>query len=248
MTGFLMVMGFLAAFIDAIVGGGGLITVPALMCTGMPLIDVLGTNKGASVMGAVTSFVTFVRSGKVNLGLIKYLFPCSLIGSAVGVFAVKLMPADILRPLVIVMLILVTAYSLFKKDWGETQSYCVMTKKMLILCMLVAFIFGFYDGFFGPGTGSFLIFSFIWLGFDFIMAAGNARALNFASNMAAAILFGSLGAIKLSYALPMGIAMIIGAWCGAKMALKKGTAFVKPLFIIMTVILIGKQLWQLIGG
>lgn len=243
---FVMVMGFVAAFIDAVVGGGGLVTVPALMCTGMPLITVLGTNKAAAVMGAVTSFIAFVRSGKVDMGLIKYLFPCSLIGSAVGVIAVKHVPSDFLRPLVIIMLIAVALYSVFKKDWGMSQKFVALTKKQLYLSMIVAVIFGFYDGFFGPGTGSFLIFSFLFIGFDFITAAGNARALNFASNLAAVFLFFFIDAINFSYAIPMGLSMIAGAYIGAKTALKKGAAYVKPLFIGVTLVLIGKQIWDLI--
>ena len=242
---FLMGMGFIAAFIDAVVGGGGLISIPALLCTGLPPLTALGTNKMASVMGAFTSFFTFIRSGKVNMGLIKYLFPLSLIGSAAGVLTVRLIPPDFLRPLVLIMLILVAIYSVLKKNWGSESTYRGMTARMLILSGLTAFIFGFYDGFFGPGTGSFLLFAFLLVGFDFLGAAANARALNFASNIAAAVLFSYFGAVDFSYALPMGGAMIIGAFCGARMALSKGAAYVRPLFILVTTVLIGKQVWDL---
>lgn len=243
---FLMVMGFIAAFVDSVVGGGGLITVPALMCTGLSPVTVLGTNKVAAVMGAFTSFVTFIRSGKVDFSLIKYLFPCSLFGSAVGVFTVRLIPPDFLRPLVIVMLIAVSVYSIFKKELGKDYTYSGMTARKLLLSALTAFAFGFYDGFFGPGTGSFLMFSFIMIGFDFVIAAGNSRALNFASNIAAAVLFSYIGAVNFAYALPMGAAMIVGAWCGARVAIRKGAAYVRPLFVGVTIILIGKQLWDLL--
>ncbi len=242
---FLIVMGFIAAFIDAVVGGGGLISIPTLMCTGLPPIQVLGTNKMASVMGAVTSFATFIRSGKVNMPLIKKLFPISLIGSGIGVITVQMIPSDFLRPLVVVMLILVAIYSICKKDWGNSSTYTGMTHRMLLLSMLTAFIFGFYDGFFGPGTGSFLLFAFLCVGFDFIGSAANARALNFASNISAVALFIYFDAVNFSYAIPMGIAMIIGAFCGARMALSKGTGYVRPLFICVTTVLIGKQLWDL---
>ena len=245
MVGFLMAMGFVASFVDAVVGGGGLISVPALMCTGLSPVTVLGTNKVAAVMGAVTSFITFIRSGKVDFGLIKYLFPCSLVGSAVGVFAVRLVPPDFLRPLVVVMLIVVSIYSVTKRDLGIQSTYHGMTRRKLILSALTAFAFGFYDGFFGPGTGSFLLFSFLLIGFDFIVASGNSRALNFASNIAAALIFSYVGEVNFSYALPMGAAMIIGAWCGAKVAIRKGAAYVRPLFLGVTIVLIGKQLWDL---
>ena len=242
---FLMVMGFMAAFVDSVVGGGGLISLPAMLFTGVSPVVALGTNKVASVMGAFTSFAAFIRSGKVNFDLIKILFPLSFIGSLTGVIVVRQIPPDFLRPLVVVMLIAVTIYSLVRKDWGETSTYHGMTKRMLYISSAVAFIFGFYDGFFGPGTGSFLLFAFLCVGFDFLGSAANARALNFASNIAAALLFSYFGVVNYVYAVPMGIAMIAGAWCGSKMALTKGVGYVKPLFIIMTTVLIGKQIWDM---
>lgn len=243
---FLIFFGFMAAFVDSVVGGGGLISVPALMWTGLPPVTVLGTNKVAAVMGALTSFVTFLRSGKVDGWLIRRLFPFSLVGSAVGVVAVRLVPSEILRPLVVVMLTFVLIYSIVKKEWGRDATYAGMSRRLLVLSVLTAFGFGFYDGFFGPGTGSFLLFAFLMIGFDFVGAAANARALNFASNIAAAILFSYLGEVNFSYAIPMGVSMIVGAWCGARVALAKGVGYVRPLFIIMTAVLIGKQILELL--
>jgi uncharacterized membrane protein YfcA len=196
-------------------------------------------------MGALASFVTFVRSGLVNGWLIRRLFPLSLIGSALGVIVVRQISPDILRPLVIVMLCIVLLYSIFKRDWGRENHFPGVTRRILLLSMGIAFAFGFYDGFFGPGTGSFLLFSFLLLGYDFLGAAANARALNFASNIAGVTTFLLFGLVDFSYALPMGISMILGAWCGAHMALRKGTGYVRPLFILMTTVLIGKQLLDL---
>ena len=196
-------------------------------------------------MGALSSFLTFIRAGKMDTALIRKLFPVSFLGSAAGVMLVRQMPSDFLRPLVLVMLIAVAVYSVVKKDWGTENVYHGMTRKMFVLSLAVAFVFGFYDGFFGPGTGSFLLFAFLLAGFDFLGAAANARALNFASNISAALIFSYFGAVNFSYAIPMGIAMIFGATCGAKMALKKGTGYVRPLFIFMTTVLIGKQILEL---
>jgi len=238
-------MGFIGAFIDTVVGGGGLITVPALMCTGLSPLQVLGTNKGAAVIGAATGFYTFVKSGKVDGGLIKKLFPLSFLGSAVGVLVVRQVPPDFLRPLVVVMLIAVLLYSLFKGEWGKDSTYQGMTGKLFLLSCVISFVFGFYDGFFGPGTGSFMLFAFLMVGFDFVGAAANARALNFASNLAAVLLFGLIGAIDFSLAIPMGLSCALGAFCGAKVAISKGVGYVRPLFICVTTVLIGKQLWDL---
>ncbi|SHK91509.1 hypothetical protein SAMN05216582_1241 [Selenomonas ruminantium] len=244
-TAFLIFFGFMAAFIDSVVGGGGLISVPALLWTGLPPVLALGTNKCAAVMGSLTSFITFVRSGKVDIYLMKRLFPLSFLGSALGVFVVQMVPPDILRPLVIIMLIAVLIYSIGKKNWGKENKYAGMSTRLLFLSGIVAFSLGFYDGFFGPGAGSFMLFGLLMVGFDFLGAAANARTLNFASNISAVIFFGALGQIDFSHAIPMGLAMIAGAYCGANMALKKGVGYVRPLFITITTILIGKLVYGL---
>ena len=243
---FLIVAGFVASFIDSVVGGGGLIMVPAFMLAGLPPVIVLGTNKVAGVMGSFTGALAFLRSGKADIELLKILFPMSLIGSIFGVYTVQLLSPDFLRPLVVVMLVLVTLYSVLKKDWGIESTYQGMDNRKKMLSVLAIFAFGFYDGFFGPGTGSFILFSFLCIGFDFIGAAANARILNFASNISAALVFSYLGLVNFYYAIPVGIAMVFGALAGTHMALTKGATYVKPLFLTVTTALIGKQIWDLL--
>jgi uncharacterized membrane protein YfcA len=242
---FLVAAGFVASFIDSVVGGGGLISVPALLWTGLPPSVVLGTNKLAGTMSSMTSTISFMRSGKVDLKLVKYLFPLSVIGSTLGVVLVQQIPPDFLRPLVVVMLGMVLVYTLFKKDWGQASSYRGTTVRTVVLAGLVAFVLGFYDGFFGPGTGSFLLFAFLMLGFDFVGAAGNAKVLNFGSNIAALVTFAMYGSIDYAYGIPMAVAMIFGALVGSRVAIRKGESYVRPLFLFMTTVLIGKQLWDL---
>ena len=243
---FLMVTGFMASFIDSVVGGGGLISLPALLLTGLPPTMALGTNKMASVMGSCTSTLSFLQSGKINIHLIKFLFPLSFIGSALGVITVQQIPSQFLKPLVIVMLLIVTVYTFTRKEWGDTSTYQGITKKTAYLSGLAAFSIGFYDGFFGPGAGSFFIFAFLMIGFDFVVAAGNSKALNFASNIAAVFTFIYFDSIHYYYAIPMGVAMIFGAIVGSKLAIKKGAAYVRPLFLFMSMILIGKQIWDVL--
>ena len=238
---FLIATGFIAAFIDTVVGGGGLISLPALLFTGMPPVTAIATNKVAASMGATVGFASFVRSGRVDFSTIKFLLPLSFIGSICGASILKLIPSDFLRPLIIILLVAVTIYTLTKKNFGQIATFHGMSKKMWILSAVAAFIFGFYDGFFGPGTGTFLLFAFLWIGFDFIGAAANARGLNFASNIAGALFFISSGIVDFTYALPM----VVGAFCGARMAIAKGATYVKTLFIIMSVVLIGKQVIDL---
>ena len=242
---FLMLAGFIAAFIDSIVGGGGLISLPALLWAGLPPAVALGTNKMAAVMGAFTSTVYYLRSGKIDFKILKYLFPITFFGSVLGVYIVSLISSEFLRPLVVIMLVVVTIYSLVRKDWGGESTYEGMTVKRALIASVAFWAFGFYDGFFGPGTGSFMMFFFLCIGFDFISSAANARILNFASGIAATLAFAYLDLINYAYALPMGIAMIIGAFLGTKAALTNGTKLVRPLFIVVTAILIGKQLIEL---
>jgi hypothetical protein len=244
--GFLALFGFIGAFIDAAVGGGGLITIPALMWTGLPPVVVLGTNKVAASMGSIFSFLTFIRAGKMDIALMKRLCPLSLIGSFAGVLLVQHISSEFLRPLIIIMLVLVFLYTLFKKDWGKESKPQAITGRKMVLCLFMAFGLGFYDGFFGPGTGSFILFGFIMIGFDFIFATGNAKAMNFASNIAAAILFSFFGNVDFTYAIPMGVFMILGAIAGSKVAITKGVSYIRPLFIIVTAVLIGKQIMTMI--
>lgn len=236
-------MGFIAAFIDSVVGGGGLISVPTLMWAGLPLLNVLGTNKVASCMGACAGFLTYLRSGTIDKKIMRVMFPLSFVGSIIGVFVVREIPPDFLRPLVVVMLIVIAIYSVAKKNWDADKISA--SRKNYLLGVVLIFVLGFYDGFFGPGTGSFMLFLYLMMGYDFLEAAANARAANFASNLAAVIIFMSLGLVNFSYAIPMGCGMILGAYFGAKMAISKGAAYVRPLFIGITIILVGKQLIEL---
>ncbi|MTT32518.1 TSUP family transporter [Terrilactibacillus sp. BCM23-1] len=241
---FLIFAGFLAGFIDAVVGGGGLISTPALLFTGLPPNIALGTNKLAGTMGALTSTLTFIRSKKVDFHLIGRLFPLTLIGSFIGVMVVHIISPEILKPLILILLALVTIYTIFKKDWGTISKYKGFTLSRAILFGLIIFTLGFYDGFLGGGTGSFLLFSFLAVGFDFLHAAGNAKILNFCSNIMALITFICLGSVNFQYGIPMAISMIIGSWIGANVAIRKGSSYVKLIFIVVTILLIGKNLFS----
>lgn len=243
---FVLIGGFFAAYVDAVVGGGGLISVPVLLATGMPPALVLGTNKLAGTMGSLTSTISFIRSGHVEMKTALKLFPLSAAGAVAGTYVLQLIPSDFLRPLVVFMLIAITAYTLFRRNWGAKSSFAGFTRKSAVLIAAAAAGLGFYDGFFGPGTGSFLLFAFLLLGLDFVRAAGNAKVLNFGSNVASLAAFIALGSVHYGVGLPMGAAMIAGSWLGSRMAIRKGSAYVRPLFIAVCVLLVGKQMWELV--
>lgn len=243
---FLVIVGFAAAFIDSVVGGGGLIAVPALMFTGLPTNMVLGTNKLGGTVSSLTSTVSFLFSGKINGKLVLLLFPLSFIGSALGTYTIHLVPSTFLKPLVVGLLIVILIYTLLKKNWDGSGQQVRFTFVRGLATAVCAFALGFYDGFFGPGAGSFLLFLFLMLGFDFVGASANAKVLNFASNVASLASFFWLKSVHLGYGLPMGLAMIAGSLVGSQVAIRKGSKYVKPLFIGITAILIGKQIWDML--
>ncbi|MFD3447606.1 TSUP family transporter [Microbacteriaceae bacterium 4G12] len=241
---FLVACGFLAAFIDSVVGGGGLISIPALLFVGLPPSAAIATNKLAASMGSFTSTIYFIRSKKVDFSLVKKLFPLTIIGAIAGTFVVRYTSSAILKPLVLVLLIIVAIYIMVKKDWGAVSTYKGVTKGKKFLFYAVILALGFYDGFFGPGTGSFLIFAFLMIGFDFIRAAASGRILNFASNITSLIVFLFLGAVHFEYGLIMGLSMVAGAYVGSNFAVKKGVGYVRILFLIVTLLLISKNVLE----
>ena len=237
----LFFFGFIGAFINAIVGGGGLITLPALLFVGLPPATAIATNKLAASLGNFTSTMTFLRAGKIDLKMLGPIVPFVFIGSMAGAFTVHQVDSEVLRPLVLILLVAVLIYTLIKKDFGKVgkEGKAVGKKKAAGLLLLIGL--GFYDGFFGPGTGSFMIFVLLFMGFNFIEASGSSKLLNFTSNFAALIMFLFLGAVNLTYGFIMGAAMILGAFAGSKIALSRGTEFVRILFIIVTIVLILKN-------
>ena len=171
--------------------------------------------------------------------------PLSFLGSALGAYVVYLLPERLMKNIIVVLLVAVAVYTYRRKDWGDHSTAENLGLAALLGAITMAFGMGFYDGFFGPGTGSFLIFGFLFLGFDFVTAAGNAKALNFASGLGGIFAFAMSGTVLWQHGLIMGIAMVVGAFFGSRMAIKKGAAYVRPLYLAVTTLLIGKQVCDL---
>ncbi|HGZ7959698.1 TPA: TSUP family transporter, partial [Staphylococcus aureus] len=223
----IILFGFIAAFIDSVVGGGGLISTPALLAIGLPPSVALGTNKLASSFGSLTSMIKFIRSGKVDLFVVAKLFGFVFLASACGAYIATMVPSQILKPLIIIALSSVFIFTLLKKDWGNTRTFTQFTFKKAIIIAALFILIGFYDGFVGGGTGSFMLFVLLVFGFDFLSAAGNAKVLNFASNIGALVLFMVLGQVDYVIGLIMAISMIAGSYTGAHFAIKQGVGYVK---------------------
>mgnify|MGYP001028704782 FL=1 len=233
----------LAGFVDAIVGGGGLILLPALFATfpSAPPATLLGTNKSASVWG--TAMATWQYSRRVQMRW-QAMLPAALAGvsgSFAGAWAVTVIAPDFLRKLLPLVLLAVLAYTLAKKDLGRHHAPRLAARAELLAASLIGLAVGFYDGFFGPGTGSFFVFLFVrLLGYDFLNASAAAKLLNVATNIAALILFTAKGHVWWHFTLPLALANVLGSVLGTHMALKHGAGFVRGIFIVVVGALILK--------
>lgn len=238
---FVMVGGFLAGFVDSIAGGGGLISLPVLLAAGMPPHLAIGTNKFSSTFGAAMSAWQFWRAGKVDVHLMKRALPCTFIGAATGCISMLYLSAQWLQPIIIVALIGTVIFVCCRgSSIGAVNTYQGETAKNLALAMAAAAAIGFYDGFIGPGTGTFLIVAFASLGFDFIIAAGNAKVLNLMSNVTSFVLLVYWGKILYTYGIAMAVCLFAGAYFGSRLAIRRGTAFVRGIMLVVTGILIVK--------
>ena len=242
---FLCVAGFIAAAVDSIAGGGGLISLPAIIAAGVPPHLALGTNKFASTSASLTSTIQFALSKRIDFRLVLWQLPCTALGAALGVRTVLALDERVLNVMIVVMVFAVALYTTLKKDFGATDRFKGHSRSGHAAGMAFAFALGFYDGFFGPGTGSFLIFLFIAIyGYDFVGAAANGKILNFASNAVSLSLFAIGGKVVYAAAVPMALAMVAGAWVGTHVAIKNGARVIKPIFIVIALALIAKLVWQ----
>lgn len=241
------VAAFLAGFVDSIVGGGGLIQIPALF-SAFPHTapaTLFGTNKIASIVGTSTAALQYARRIRIPWGLALPGALAALMGAWYGAKAVVYLPGDFLRPLVLILLVLVALYTFFKKDFGATEGRGA-GKGDLFRVLSIGALIGFYDGFFGPGTGSFLIFLFIrFVGMDFLRASATAKILNVATNFAALSFFATSVELFWKLGLCMAFCNLLGAVLGSRMALKRGTGFVRQVFLLVVSLLIAKMTYDL---
>ena len=239
---------FLAGFVDAVVGGGGLIQVPALfvLLPQVPAATLLGTNKFASIWG--TSVATLQYSRRVSMPWHALLPACvaAFIFSFIGAHTVSLMKPDVLKPLILLLMLAVLAYTLWKKDLGALHAPRLTRQHEIATGVTVGCALGFYDGFFGPGTGSFLIFAFVGLfGFSFLAASASAKAVNATTNLAAVGYFIYSDNVLYKMALPMAVCNIAGSLLGTRLAIRKGSGFVRGLFIVIVSVLIARFAFDL---
>ncbi len=239
---------FIAGFagcIDAMAGGGGLITVPALLATGISPTQALATNKLQSTGGSLTASLYFVRRGVVNLKEMGFAILCTFVGSALGTVLVQQVDASLLSALIPILLIGIAVYFLFSKNVGESEQKITLHTFALTAGIAI----GFYDGFFGPGTGSFFAIAFVTLmGFALPKATAHTKILNCTSNVASLLFFIFGGQVVWTLGFVMMAGQFIGARLGASLVMTRGQQLIRPTIVVVSVLMSARLIWQSLVG
>ena len=243
---------FLAGLIDSVVGGGGLIQLPALLLN-LPAstvyASVLGTNKLVGFTGTVSAAWSYARRTRIEWRVVLPGALSGLVFSALGSAAASHLDKAFLRPLVLVLLTTVAIYTFVRKDFGSLHAPRLSPRQQVWIGAAVGALIGFYDGFFGPGTGSFLIFIFIGVfGFDFLAASAAAKVINSATNIASVAYFGFTGHIIYTLAVPMAVCNVLGSFTGTRLAMLRGSQFVRGLFLVVVTALICRLAYDMARG
>lgn len=226
---------FCAGFVDAVAGGGGLISLPAYIFAGVPVHIAYGTNKFANCIGTSVASAKFFKSGHIKIKPAIISAIGALIGSWLGAELVIFLDEKYLKYCLMIILPVVTMFLLFNRNFGSEELERVLQNKRLYsLALIIGLIIGAYDGFFGPGTGTFLVLAFTTIcGFNMITASGNAKIVNLASNFAALIVYLLNGKVAFAIGIPAAICAVAGNYIGAHLAIKNGSKFIKPIILLV---------------
>lgn len=237
----LILFSFVAGYIDAVVGGGGLIVIPMLMINfpNANLPTLFGTNKISALSGTTVAAYQYSKRIQFDFKLLLIVSFFAFVASFFGAKTVSFIDANALKPIILFILILIAVYTYIKKDLGSVETKQLSQKKEILYGSLIGLFVGFYDGFFGPGTGSFFVLGFVvLLGFEFVKASAYSKIINCITNISALIVFIRQGNYILEIAVIMAASNILGNMLGSKMALKKGNGFVRIIFLIIVSLLI----------
>lgn len=242
----LILVAFVAGFVDSIAGGGGLITVPALLLAGANPLEALATNKLQGSFGSGAAMVTYASKGHIKLREQAVMAGVSAIAAAGGALAAHLLPAAALRVIMPVVLIAVAIYFAVKPGLSDDDKAQRLSPAMFTFTFVP--LIAAYDGFFGPGTGSFFMLGFVLLaGYGLLRATAHTKTLNFASNIGSFAVFAWSGAVWWLVGLCMGLAQMAGAMLGARLAMRIGAGLIKPLIVVTSTAMAARLLWQIWG-
>ncbi|WP_435531443.1 TSUP family transporter [Ruania halotolerans] len=246
----LALAGLAAGFVDAVVGGGGLIQLPALLLVpGISPVQALATNKVGSIMGTSTSSITYYRRVHPDLRTAAPMAIAALMAAVGGAALAANIPAEAFKPIIIAVLIAVAIYTVAKPKVGADTALRWSGNHHYGMAMLVGAVIGAYDGLLGPGTGSFLVIGLVSvLGYAFLPATALAKIVNFATNLGALAFFVPHGAVLWGIGLVVGLANMFGAYLGARTAVARGSRFIRIAFVIVVAVLIVKLTWDVVHG
>jgi uncharacterized protein len=239
---------FFAGFIDAVVGGGGLIQVPLLfiLFPNMMHTNIIATNRFASIGGTIVAARHYLKTVKVNYRYILIAGTLTAIASYSGTYLMHKIPLQIFKPVLFVLIVLLTLYTFFKKEMGQTEKPQTNTNKLYFLFAAIGIVLGLYNGTIGPGTGTLLVFALVqFVSFNFLKASAYAKVINAIADGASLIAFFLQKVVLFHIAIPMMAANMLGSYIGSKMAIKKGNEFIRIFFIVVMLLLLSKLGWDI---
>ncbi len=246
----LVLAGLAAGFVDAVVGGGGLIQLPTLLLIpGISPVQALATNKVGSILGTSTSALTYYRRIQPDLRTAAPMALAALLAAIGGAALAVYLPAEALKPIIIVVLVLVAIYVVAKPKVGTATELRWSGNHHYGMAVLLGAVIGLYDGLLGPGTGSFLVIALVSvLGYAFLPASALAKIVNFATNLGALVFFVPNGAVLWGIGLMLGVANMVGAYLGARTAVARGSRFIRVAFVVVVTVLIVRLVWDVLHG
>ena len=235
--------GLVAGFVDSIAGGGGLITLPVILSLGGDPQAALGTNKLQATFGSASATWHYSQAGAVNVRDCLRICAITFLGALIGTLGVRQLGPNVLKLIIPLLLLVVAVYTLCKPQLGQTDGPPRLSR--MRFDFLFGLLLGFYDGFFGPGTGSFWTMAFVlMLGFNLTRATGYTKAVNFSSNVCSLLVFALAGKVHYAAGMTMGMGQLLGARFGSRMVMARGTKFIRPVFITVVLLITGKLLYD----
>lgn len=242
---------FLAGFIDSIVGGGGLVQIPAffVLYPQLSVPNVISTNRLASAVGTSVAAWNYARSVKIPWKTVGYAGLAAAICSYLGATVQSLLPSEVLKPVILVLIVAIAVYTYRKKDFGQEERHWVAPEKLVWWASGIGAILGFYNGFVGPGTGSLLVFGFVSvIGYSFLSASAISKIVNVIADVSSLVFFLFHKQVLFHLALPMMVCNVAGSYVGSRMAVLRGNAFIRQVFIVVVTGIVARFAWDVFQG